>query len=706
MAAVSGAWKLYTWGDNSTGQLGLDSQYIEENFVKTPTLVNNKLVDLHPIKLVGLGKYHTVCVTDEGVISWGKLELLGQALSKQPSNALLLESATVAVPQLISMPEPVTHVSCGAGHTTLVTESGELYTFGTGNMGQLGHGDISDRALPTVVEYFKKNNKVVTSTGCGGYHTVCITQEGRTYAFGLSSYGQTGQGPNAEPMLLAPQPIVMPAGIQIAEVACGESHTLFLSTQGQVMACGYNIYGQCGQGNRRDQHLPMPVKFETQDPMAQISCGANHSAAVSRGGQLYLWGSGERYQLTLSATKDRTTPAHTPFDYPVRSVSCGDAYTMILTGGPSKTPNTTIYSDLASLLMVKEFSDVTLTARNDVAFPAHKVVVFHRCPVLRANFGDDVSTIKLPDLSKDALYKLLEFMYTDFTYVEEDSPEASELRAFSEKFALPKLANLCGDLKESSASNFISEMKLALKNASFHDVTFMVGDRVINANRAILAARCKFFRAMFTSGYQESSQSTVKIDDCNPETFVTFLEWCYTDIINLSLPAPPNSPHFSSSESILAKSGESEGEEGSSLLPEMLVLADKYGAFSLFRLVEGKLLEGVEVGNIVGLLLLAETYNANYLSEFCLKFIAREYDKVMEKGGEKEIGEELMRKVRERRAMLLEDSQEERQKAEMEKRMRMYELERKEQMESPYRAELIKKFQTIMPTSKHNKNNE
>jgi hypothetical protein len=94
---------------------------------------------------------------------------------------------------------------------------------------------------------------------------------------------------------------------------------------------------------------------------------------------------------------------------------------------------------------------------------------------------------------------------------------------------------------------------------------------------------------MFTSGYQESNQSTVKIDDCNPETFATFLEWCYTDIINLSLPPPPNSPKpnatFSPDFSELAKSAESEGEEGSSLLPEMLVLADKYGAFSLFRYV-------------------------------------------------------------------------------------------------------------------------
>jgi len=111
------------------------------------------------------------------------------------------------------------------------------------------------------------------------------------------------------------------------------------------------------------------------------------------------------------------------------------------------------------------------------------------------------------------------------------------------------------------------------------------------------------------------------------------------------------------------------------------------------------LLEGVEPSNIVGLLLLAETYNANYLSEFCINYIAREFEKVMknEPEREKEIGEELTRRIRERRAILVEESPEERRRREIEFRMKMYEVARKEQIESPYRSELVKKFQQIMP---------
>ena len=73
---------------------------------------------------------------------------------------------------------------------------------------------------------------------------------------------------------------------------------------------------------------------------------------------------------------------------------------------------------------------------------------------------------------------------------------------------------------ESSASNFISEMKLALKNASFHDVTFLIGDQVVNANRAVLAARCKFFR--YCPYHLASSSTFTSTFTFNP--FLTFLQ--------------------------------------------------------------------------------------------------------------------------------------------------------------------------------------
>lgn len=42
-------------------------------------------------------------------------------------------------------------VACGCYHTLLICEDGHLYTFGRGNHGQLGHGNIDDQAMPRQV---------------------------------------------------------------------------------------------------------------------------------------------------------------------------------------------------------------------------------------------------------------------------------------------------------------------------------------------------------------------------------------------------------------------------------------------------------------------------------------------------------------------------------------------------------------------------
>jgi len=50
------------------------------------------------------------------------------------------------------------------------------------------------------------------------------------------------------------------------------------------------------------------------------------------------------------------------------------------------------------------------------------------------------------------------------------------------------------------------------------------------------------FRAMFTSGYQESSLSTLKIDDCSYETFPAFFWNGATPALSTS--SPSLSPHL------------------------------------------------------------------------------------------------------------------------------------------------------------------
>jgi alpha-tubulin suppressor-like RCC1 family protein len=67
--------------------------------------------------------------------------------------------------------EKVIDISCGDNFSGAITESGEVYTWGFGNEGQLGHGDKSDQMLPRKIQINEKIKKI----SCGGAHAAFLT---------------------------------------------------------------------------------------------------------------------------------------------------------------------------------------------------------------------------------------------------------------------------------------------------------------------------------------------------------------------------------------------------------------------------------------------------------------------------------------------------------------------------------------------------
>lgn len=57
----------------------------------------------------------------------------------------------------------VVDVACGGAHSAAITASGELYTWGKGRYGRLGHGDSDDQLKPKLVEALVGNSLVTTA---------------------------------------------------------------------------------------------------------------------------------------------------------------------------------------------------------------------------------------------------------------------------------------------------------------------------------------------------------------------------------------------------------------------------------------------------------------------------------------------------------------------------------------------------------------
>ncbi|KAM8976197.1 E3 ubiquitin-protein ligase MYCBP2 isoform 3-T3 [Pelodytes ibericus] len=87
-------------------------------------------------------------------------------------------------------------VSCGFHHSVVLMENGDVYTFGYGQHGQLGHGDVSCRGNPTLVQALPGPSTQVTA---GSNHTAVLLMDGQVFTFGSFSKGQLGR-----PILDAP----------------------------------------------------------------------------------------------------------------------------------------------------------------------------------------------------------------------------------------------------------------------------------------------------------------------------------------------------------------------------------------------------------------------------------------------------------------------------------------------------------------------
>jgi alpha-tubulin suppressor-like RCC1 family protein len=185
----------------------------------------------------------------------------------------------------------VVQVSTGPFHTAAVTANGELYTFGLGNLGQLGHGTETTELLPRRVEGALAEERVV-STATGSMHTVVLTASGAVFTFGHGAYGELGHGPYNDE--LSPRWVEALAGHRVVRIAAGTFHTVVLTASGAVLTFGYNQFGQLGRATGQlDSNLPGEVELAALlggERAVGLTAGIFHTGVVTSAGRLVMFG--------------------------------------------------------------------------------------------------------------------------------------------------------------------------------------------------------------------------------------------------------------------------------------------------------------------------------------------------------------------------------------------------------------------------------
>ena len=271
--AIDNQGYLWSWGNNSTGQLG----HGDRTTRITPARISNKIWT-H----IAAGRDHSLAIDNTGKLYAFGSNAYGQIGDGTSNNRL----SPVLIDEIDTQ---WIHVSAGHDFSIAISENGELYCWGNNEYSQLGTGDSTLRNLP-----IKIGVKTWQTVDAGRDHVLAIDTSDNLYVWGNNSYGQLGLGHNNNvntPTLLS--------GSTWKKISAGEFYSLAINSIDKAYGWGNNAYGQLGnqQGKNSGNKINVPSIIRNDLTFTNIYAGYRHSAAIQANKDLWLWGDNTYGQL-------------------------------------------------------------------------------------------------------------------------------------------------------------------------------------------------------------------------------------------------------------------------------------------------------------------------------------------------------------------------------------------------------------------------
>lgn len=146
-------------------------------------------------------------------------------------------------------------VKTGNEHCLLLDKTGNVFSFGNGSRGQLGHGTLDAEEEPRLVDFLA--GLQVMQIAAGSWHSCALTADGVLYVWGWNSDGQLGL-PGS---VVIAVPTMMHKPDNVAFVAAGSRHTIISTSDKIVYGFGCNKFNQLGMSERRIFHDPREVHY-------------------------------------------------------------------------------------------------------------------------------------------------------------------------------------------------------------------------------------------------------------------------------------------------------------------------------------------------------------------------------------------------------------------------------------------------------------
>jgi alpha-tubulin suppressor-like RCC1 family protein len=301
--------KLYAWGNNGNGQLGLGNT--------TDRSSPNQVGSLSEWAEISGSQVSSFAIKGDNTLwSWGNNFPNGELGSGTTTN----RSSPVQVGSLSNWAKVA---GSGFYSCTAIKTDGTLWTWGEGRYGQLGSGNTTNRSSPAQVGSLTNWSKISQSNG---YHFLSIKTDGTLWVWGGSfyNYGELGLGDTVN----RSSPTQVGALTDWLNVAGGYAFSLGVRSNGTLWSWGRNADGQLGLGNTTDYSSPVQIGSATN--WAFVAAGFYHSIAVKTNGTIWAWGKNDLGQLGVGDTTNRSSPVQIGSLTNWSSVDCGTKHTVAI----------------------------------------------------------------------------------------------------------------------------------------------------------------------------------------------------------------------------------------------------------------------------------------------------------------------------------------------------------------------------------------
>ena len=299
--------KVFTWGDNTYGQLGNGTVITSDEPVEV-TFPEGTI-----ITQIAAGENHNVALDSNGnVWTWGRNNnyQIGNTRENQYT------------PYKVSNLPKVIKIAAGNNNTMVITENNELYAWGLNAYGDLGLGTYTNKVLPKKV---KGVHDIIDISG-GKSHYIVLNRAGEVFVTGSNLYGQLGMGNNEIGKINEFQKVEIKD--KIGTIDAGDISNIATTVDGYVYTWGGNTYSTLGTEDKENKNVP--TKLKDVKNIRQASIGKTHTILRDGNNNVYVTGTNSNGQLGLGTTESKTTFEQNTLINNVIRVSSGDTYTVFL----------------------------------------------------------------------------------------------------------------------------------------------------------------------------------------------------------------------------------------------------------------------------------------------------------------------------------------------------------------------------------------